>query len=196
MVEDAVVNEQERVPAETYIPDGQLEEERIMRERAAKPRAFDSTTLRVPVEGVIDVAKPIAVQASTNLRETVEAMRKGRTGAVLVVDAAKRLLGIFTERDVIMKVAGKGLDWSKETVGAYMTPNPETLPDDANLAFALNMMTMGGYRHVPIVDDEKRPVGLVSMSDVVRYIAGFFAEEVQNLPPRPNLVHPEKREDG
>jgi CBS domain-containing protein len=188
------IEEVEQVPSETYVADGQFEEERIMDERAQKPRTLDSTTLRVPIS-TIEVPEPVMVGPGSPICEAVEAMQKGKFGAVLVAEGGK-LVGIFTERDVIAKIAGKGLDWKKVPVKDYMTPRPESLPMNANLAFALNMMTIGGYRHVPIVDGQNCPVGIVSMKDVVRYICGFFEKEVANLPPRPNLVKPRKVEDG
>ena len=122
-------------------------------------------------------------------------MQKDNYGCVLVVEEEK-LVGIFTERDVLIKIAGKGLNWKVETVEKHMTVNPETLEENANLAFCLNVMTIGGFRHVPIVDKQMRPVKVVSIKDVVRYLTSFFEKEVQNLPPRPGLLHPTKRESG
>lgn len=185
----------EQVPSETYVPDGQFEEERIMAERSAAPRALDSKTLRVPIS-TLALPKPFTLSPKAMICEAVEAMQKGNFGAVLVVDAAGKVTGIFTERDVITKIAGKGLDWKKTALEPYMTANPETLEADANMAFCLNMMTIGGYRHVPIVDADKKPVAVVSIRDVVRYITSFFEKEVTNLPPRPHLLKPTKREDG
>ncbi len=183
------------VPSETYVPDGQSEEERIMAERAAAPRTLDANTLRVPLS-LLALPKPFTLTTKAMICEAVDAMQKGNFGAVLIVDASGKLAGIFTERDVISKIAGKGLDWQKTTLEAYMTANPEALEADGNMAFCLNMMTIGGYRHVPIVDANKKPLAVVSIRDVVRYITGFFEKEVTNLPPRAHLLKPTKREDG
>jgi len=185
----------EYVPAESYVPDGESEEERIMDERAACPRTLDSETLRVPIE-TLKLPLPVVSSPSATITEAIALMQKNRVGALLLVDGKGRLAGIFTERDVILKVAGRGLDVKRIPVAGYMTARPETLPSHANLAFALNMMTLGGYRHVPIVDRERRPVALVSMADVVRYLSSFFQEDVLNLPPRPELLHPDRREGG
>lgn len=185
----------EYVPAESYVPDGEREEERIMAERAVRPKILDSQTFRVPIE-TLKLGKPVVMSPSGSISEAIGLMQQNRVGALLVVDSKGRLAGIFTERDVILKVAGRGLDVKKVPVADYMTPRPETLPSHANLAFALNMMTLGGYRHVPIVDGDKRPVALASMADVVRYLCSFFQEDVLNLPPRPDLLHPDRREDG
>ena len=192
---DPLATTEPLVPSETYVPDGQFEEERIMAERAAAPRTLDASTLRVPIS-TLALPKPFTLTANAVICDAVNAMQEGNFGAVLIVDAAGKLTGIFTERDLISKIAGKGLDWKKTPLEAYMTANPEALEADANMTFCLNMMTIGGYRHVPIVDANKKPVAVVSIRDVVRYITGFFEKEVTNLPPRANLLKPTKREDG
>ena len=173
-----------------FLPEELAEEERIMSERAAKVRSLDGQTLKVAIR-TLPLAKAVTVTPTATIQSAVENMQKNRHGAVLVEKGGK-LVGIFTERDVLMKLAGKGKDWKKEKVEDYMTSNPESLPESASLAFALNMMTEGGYRHVPIVDAKGKPLHVVSMRDVVGYICGFFEKEVKNLPPRPNLLHPTK----
>lgn len=182
----------ERVPSETYVPDAMWEEERIMAERSSPPRSLGTQDLRVPVSK-LELGPPTSVKPGATLREAIALMQKGEFGCVLVCDDGK-LAGVFTERDLLLKIAGKRLDWDKENVEKYMTPNPETLPETANLAFVLNVMTIGGFRHVPIVDEAGRPVYVVSIKDVVKYLCTFFEKEVQNLPPRPEILHPEVRE--
>lgn len=178
-----------------YLPEHLSEEERIMAERSAKPKQLGSDSLRVALK-VLPLPKPVTVKAADPVGEAIRQMQQGHFGAVLVLAADGKLAGIFTERDVLFKLANKGKDWSKEPVSAHMTPNPEALPYDASLAFALNMMTEGGYRHIPIVDKDGNAVAICSMKDVVRYICGFFEKEVKNLPPRPNLLHPDKPDGG
>ncbi len=184
----------ERVPAETYIADGMWEEERIMAERTAPARELGSYDLRVSVKN-LSLGEPRTVPPDTTLRDAIAIMQKTNNsiGCVLVVEGAK-LVGIFTERDLLVKIAGKRLDWDAQHVRDFMTPNPETLSENANLAFVLNMMTAGGFRHVPIVDARGAPKAVVSIRDVVRYICSFFEKEIENLPPRPEILHPEVRE--
>lgn len=183
----------EDVPAESYVPDGMSEEERIMAERRDGPRTLDASTLRAPLS-LLELPDPVVVPPDATIHEAVEAMQRMRTGCVLVVNGG--LAGIFTERDVLLKLAGKGKNWKREQVADFMTPDPETLPESANLAFALNLMTLGGFRHVPIVDGTRSPKAVVSMKDVVAYLTSFFEKEVMNLPPRPTLLHPAQREGG
>jgi len=83
-------------------------------------------------------------------------------------------------------VALHPLDWSKERVADYMTPDPETLRPDDRIAWALKLMHIGGYRHVPLTDREGRPVGVVSIKDIIEYIIDLFPSPVLNLPPEPH----------
>ena len=64
-----------------------------------------------------------------------------------------------------------------------MTRNPETLPHDASIAWVLNKMSVGGFRHVPVVDEQNHPVCVISVRDVVHFLVDFFPHEVLNLPP-------------
>lgn len=170
------------------------EEAAVMSERVAAPRTFDSATLRKPIH-TLPYHKPVTVKPSSTIAEAVGVMQKGHFGCVLVVEKGKPV-GIFTERDVLFKLAGKGKDWKKARIEEYMTPDPDCLPSDASFAFALNMMTEGGYRHVPIIDRDGKAISILSIRDVMGYIAGFFEKEIKNLPPRPNLLHPTRREQG
>jgi CBS domain-containing protein len=89
-------------------------------------------------------------------------------------------VGIFTERDFLLKVMGKVTDLSSRVVGEFMTKDPVREKPEASLAFALSVMSHGGFRHVPIVDQDDVPIGIVSVKDVVdhfvrRMLDGIFA---------------------
>jgi CBS domain-containing protein len=66
-----------------------------------------------------------------------------------------------------------------------MTVDPVSLPVEATVAFALNKMLIEGFRHIPLVDDQNRPVAVVSMRDLIDYLSNFFSREILNLPPDP-----------
>ncbi len=122
-------------------------------------------------------AAPITVTPGTSLAEVIATMRASNIGSMLVVDDQGRLAGVFTERDILNKVACKvepeGLNAA--SVGDYMTRNPTTLAPDAPIAHALHLMAVYGFRHLPLVDEENRPVGVISFRDVVAYIGRWFA---------------------
>ncbi len=79
-----------------------------------------------------------------------------------------QLVGIFTDRDAAVKAVDKRLGLFK--VRDFMTPDPVVLRRDDTLAVAIHKMAVGGFRHIPVVD-EGRPIGVVAAADVFRHIA-------------------------
>lgn len=137
---------------------------------------------------------PILVDASDTVAAAVEAMNDHHIGCVLV-QRQGRLVGIFTERDVLTRVVFR-LDGHAVQVGAVMTRDPETLEATETLAFALNKMSVAGYRHIPIVDAEDHPVGVLSVRDIVDYLVEQFPGDVLNLPPSPRMGIAESVDGG
>ncbi len=129
------------------------------------------------------------VRADTPVARAIEAMRGGKTSAVLVVDRnrTRRLVGIFTEHDLVTR-ALPSRGWANAPVSRFMTRSPETLRTDDPVAYAVNRMSAGGFRHVPLVDREGRPTGLVSATELVAYLVELCPEELLNLPPEPGLA--------
>ncbi len=105
--------------------------------------------------------------------------------ACVILEKDDKISGIFTERDILNKVVGFRLELDKEPGYKYMTSNPETLCMEDLVAFALNKMTAGGFRHVPIVDANRKVVAVVSMTDIINHLGEFYFNEVFNLPPKP-----------
>jgi CBS domain-containing protein len=85
------------------------------------------------------------------------------------VDAAGKLLGIFSERDLLTKIAGQHEPFSDLPLSQFMTPDPETVRATDTLAFALHKMDSGGYRHIPVVTGEQ-VTGIISVRDMLRHI--------------------------
>jgi CBS domain-containing protein len=133
------------------------------------------------------------VDASATVVAAVNVMNERRTGCVLVQKAGK-LIGIFTERDLLRKVIFRdgNRSWQVESV---MTRDPATLPESATVAYALNKMSVDGYRHIPIVDTAGKAVGVVSVKDIVRFVVEWFPESVLNLPGSPEKAIA-RTEDG
>jgi CBS domain-containing protein len=149
------------------------------RERNVR-RALDNRSIHEPLR-ILNPRSPLSVAPSASLRDAVAIMREHHVGCVLVVEG-ERLVGILTERDLLLKMERADLD---EPVARLMTPDPETLQLDDPIVWALNRMSVGGYRHVPLVDGDARPVGILSVKDIVHYIVALFPNEVLTLPPDP-----------
>jgi CBS domain-containing protein len=77
-----------------------------------------------------------------------------------------------------------------------MTPNPEALAARDRIAYAVHCMSVAGYRTVPLVDADRRPIGVVTVSDVIRWLAQLFPEAVLNLPPGDVLKRPQEMDAG
>jgi CBS domain-containing protein len=111
---------------------------------------------------------PTTILPTTTLRQAIDLMLTHNVGALLVVDDAGMLLGIFSERDLLKKVAGVHDDYELP-VGPFMTVKPETVGLTDTLNLVLNKMDGGGYRHLPVIDDGK-PVNVLSVRDMLRHI--------------------------
>jgi CBS domain-containing protein len=162
------------------------ETDRVLDEEHPGPNDLEAALVSITLSDVV-AHTPRVVEANTSLAAVIEAMQRVDRGTVLVVEAGK-LVGIFTERDVLMKVAGHPIDLRQGKVSAFMTPDPVTLPADSAVAFALNrMVLLEGFRHIPLVDDDNRPVAVVSMRNLIEYLSDFFNRDVLNLPPDPHV---------
>ena len=143
----------------------------------------------------LGLKKPLSVEIGTSLKNALNLLQEKNENCLLVLKN-DLLVGIFTERDVLIKVTGKGFDLDVVTVDEFMTKSPEYLSPEDPLAYALNKMHVGGFRHVPIVNDSLEPIGLISISDIISTIADYFSREIINLPPLDKLVDPDMREGG
>jgi len=135
-------------------------------------------------------SEPLRFSPGATVQEAIAAMVANRRAAVVIVDADGRLVGIFNERDVLTRVVGQSRDPSRMTLGEAMTPNPEVLAPTDRVCYAINRMTSAGYRTIPLVDAAHRPIGVVTVHDVVRWLADVFPEALLNLRPGDQLKRP------
>ena len=130
--------------------------------------------------------QPVTVLPGTSLAECVRAIQRSGTGdSVFVCDLAGRLVGVLTERDIFARIVGGTVDLS-QPVETLMTTEPHTLDLDQTIRDAIMLMQTGRYRNVPVVDSAGRLLGVVRQSDIIKYLAESFPEELLNLPPRPH----------
>ena len=139
---------------------------------------------------VLAPSEPIRLPATATVHEAITKMLANRRAAVVIVDGDGRLIGIFTERDVLIRVLGQGRDVGNTRVGEVMTRDPEALSAQDRICYAVNRMNNAGYRTVPLVDAERRPIGIVTVSDVVKWLAEIFPEAVLNLRPGDEIKRP------
>jgi CBS domain-containing protein len=94
-------------------------------------------------------------------------------GCVMVVDG-EQLVGIFSERDALMKLNVDAAKFFTKPISQFMTQRPVTLETSDKIAFALQKMNVGGYRHLPILFDGKL-AGVISIRDILRYLTERIA---------------------
>lgn len=151
--------------------------------------------LATPVREIMRRTVPVTVAPDVTVARALDLMVKKRVSAVMVVDkrAPRRLVGIFTERDWLLRSRDTRAP-GRQAVRKVMTPSPETLKVTDGVAYALNKMSVGRFRHVPVVDGRGVPVGMVTTRDLVDFIVELCPEEVLNLPSQPGLALHRERE--
>jgi CBS domain-containing protein len=124
---------------------------------------------------------PLVVSAGDSVAYCVDLLAEHKTGSVLVVDDDEHLVGIFTERDCVIKVLRGSPEVLKQPVRELMTKEPVSERPDTTIAFALNLMSHGGFRNLPIVDEAGHPVGVLSVKDVIDYLVGCMMEGIDGV---------------
>ncbi|HLG41892.1 MAG TPA: CBS domain-containing protein [Planctomycetota bacterium] len=173
------------------------DEAAIRAERAVRKedsRILNREVLKRPISDLKPRA-PVTVERGTVAATAIETMRRHNIGCVLVVDHGI-LAGIFTERDLLRKLAGTNVDPRTTPIDKVMTPKPETLRLGDRVVFAFNKMCVGGFRHLPLIDEAGRPVGVISVKDLIRFLVEFFPGEIMNVPPDPDRRIPPNAEGG
>ncbi len=148
-------------------------------------RTFDTKLLQEPLT-LLPSRPPLALAATASVKEAMQAMKRRHRGCVLITqDGTVRSpwTGIFTERDVLLKIIDSGRNPADVPLSEVMTGDPESLPIDAKLAWALNMMSVGGFRHLPVTDHRGWPAFIISVRDIVEFLVESFPAEILNLPP-------------
>jgi len=138
--------------------------------------------------------KFILLNEQATLREVIDNLQRFHIGCVLL-EKDDKISGIFTERDIVQNIVGNRHNLDEERVVNYMTKTPDTLHSDDPIAFALNKMISGGYRHIPIVDANNKPTGVIAMQDIINHLGNYFFDDIVNLPPTP-LRDQTQREGG
>lgn len=129
------------------------------------------------IRTVVANQKILTAPAGTSVTEAARLMKQSRVGAIMVVEM-RRLVGIFTERDALLRVLAEDLDPHTTTLRDVMTADPQTIEPDRPFAHALHMMFEGGFRHVPVVE-RGMPLGMVSARDALALEAEEFEAALQ-----------------
>lgn len=133
--------------------------------------------------------EPVVVGPAVSVREVLDLWNQRRRGVVLIVDNGA-LVGIFTERDCLRIMArGESLE---QPLSKVMRRNPVCVTESDNVCVAVDKMSAGGYRRLPILDGNGQPRGILDTAGVVRFLVEHFPYTVYNLPPEPGVVMQER----
>lgn len=127
---------------------------------------------------VLPLKKPYTIKNSVSVAEAIRHLKSYNVGCILIVDDSGKLAGIFTERDCLTKIIQSNLDTESTPVSQVMTANPVSDSINCNVGYALSLMSNGQFRHLPLVDDEGIPVGIVSVRDIVDHIVNMMVTDL------------------
>lgn len=119
--------------------------------------------------GVLTPRTPIVVTPDTKVQAVLDLLIEKRIGCVLIVDAGK-LVGIFSERDALMRINTAVDQYADRPISDVMTKRPKQLPADVKVAFAVHSMDLGGVRHLPVIGQDGKPEGIISVRDILQYL--------------------------
>ena len=126
----------------------------------------------------IGLREPLLLGLDASVKGAVDLLRSNKVGCVLITDDAGKILGIFTERDCVVRVTGVLDHLDEVPISQVMTLEPMAERPDATIAFALTLMSHGGFRHLPIVDQDGVAIGVISVKDVIDYLVSKITDAV------------------
>jgi len=147
---------------------------------------INERSLRVIEVMAIELEAPLVLDGSCSVSSTIEAMRDRHLGYALITDEDK-LAGIFTERDVLLSVLDEN-EVLQQPVAQLMTAAPVCVHARDTVWRVVSLMHEGGFRQIPVVDEEQRVLACVRHKDIAGYLVDHFAEHILNLPPDPEQL--------
>ncbi len=137
---------------------------------------------------IYQILRPKLVMATpeTALQDVLDLMRGEKAGYAVIADEHSKVVGMFTEREVLMNVMKPGVSMT-DPVSQYMRTDVHTLQKSDTVGEAIDAMEKFNIRHVPLVDEFWQVSGILSIRTVVNFLAELFPTEVFNIPPRPQI---------
>ena len=166
--------------------EAKAEEQKIQQEREYyEARLEPVAVLKRRIRELLPTLPPaVALGHQATVREALALMRDKQLSCVLVVEQG-RLVGVFTERDVVTTLAGASPESDRMPLREVMRPDPDCLRLDDTLLDVVHQMYLGDYRHVPVVDEQGRPTALVPVQTIIDTLMAALPQELMNRPPSP-----------
>ena len=131
---------------------------------------LQSTIMTAPVAELLTGKDLLVANKSDSISKIVKVLERTKKDCVLIYEN-KQLVGIVSLRDLLRKAPESSLDLDKASIETVMTSNPETIKPEDPIAFLVNKMSMGGFRHVPVLATDGTPLSIVSIKDVLGYLS-------------------------
>lgn len=156
-------------------------------EMTPQPDSNKQTTKRARQESVslMGIDDYVCIEPSAPISQAIERMKQDEGGCAIVCEG-DRVVGIFTERDLLTKIVGREVDLDAP-VSQWMSPVVATLKPDATIGEAVSIMNEKSYRNIPLVENGKL-VGSISVFDVISYLAESYPKTTMNLPPMSDQI--------
>ncbi|MBI4394854.1 MAG: CBS domain-containing protein [Candidatus Omnitrophica bacterium] len=135
-----------------------------------KDDKFQQAIMVTPVLALLTGKDLLVCSPEDTVQKVVRVFQKEDKGCILVYDQ-KKLVGILSNRDLLLRVAGRYKDLSKVKIKEVMTRNPEYVTEDAPIAYIVNRMAMGGCRHVPVLATDGHPYSIAIIKDVLSFLS-------------------------
>ncbi len=132
--------------------------------------------------GLVSLQKPAIVKSGTSIKEAVQLMQKKKIGCILVVDENENIIGIATDGDLMHEFVGSTLS-GDAAIDNIMSVNPKTADKNATVTEIVEMFYHNKFRHIPVIDENNKVIGILSVRGLMNYIAEHMPAEVLNLPP-------------
>lgn len=137
---------------------------------------------------IYQIINPRLIQSPPDItvKQAIEYMQENKSGYIVVADK-KKVVGIFTETDVIRKIFAQPVDWDRP-VSEFMTKDPVCLSPKDPVGKAIDLMGENRFYHIPLIDEKNELTGVLSVRSLIRFLAEFYPVEVYNLPPDPDQI--------
>ena len=169
------------------------EEIERMHGEKAQTNSISSKVFKQPIK-TLKLPALLMLDKKSSVLDAIELMKKNKQGAVIITEKGK-VIGIVTERDIIRKVINEISDYKKTNITQIMTEDPVRLMEDDMIAHVIHNMHLGGYRHIPIVNQEDEPVSIVSIKHINSFVFAHFPKTIYNITSIP-FRGKSKREDA
>jgi CBS domain-containing protein len=134
-----------------------------------KGEKIQQVMMTAPISELLTGKDLLVAKGSDSIKKVIQILKKEKKDCVLVF-SKRKLVGILSQRDILRRVLPKYKDLARVTVDKVMTANPEVVRAEDPIAFAVNKMSVGGFRHIPVLAADGTPLSIITIRDVLQYL--------------------------